>query len=280
MSNDEFHQPAQLGQLFTAARHGDIEAMFSLGRAYRTGDQVPQDYQEALTWLRRAAENGHPAAQNDLGSMYLNGMGTPKDAVEATLWYELAAQQGQPEAQFNLALRYLHGDGAPLNVTTAVYWLSQAVEHGHIEAIGQLGTLFRFGQGVERNIVAAAEHHVIAASEGDLTSMGNLVDYEDELEGAALSGSVLAALCLAKIHDRGITVPKNKSRVWAWLRWASHHGTRDNDPEVQDELQDWIGFEEMFITPAIAQESEALLVHMARRAKDMQAGLRQQAEQA
>lgn len=268
MSNDEFHQPAQLGQLFTAARHGDIEAMFSLGQAYRTGDQVPQDFQEALTWLRRAAENGYPAAQNDLGSMYLNGMGTPKDAVEATLWYEMAAKQGQPEAQFNLALRYLHGDGAPLNAETAVQWLCQAIEHGHIEATGQLGTLFRFGQGVERNIVSAAELHVIAASSGDVTSMGNLMDYQDEIECAALSGSVLAAMCIAKMHDRGITVPKDKCQTWAWLQWASHYGNRDNDKEVIEELREWMAFEEMFITADMQRETEALLVQMEKRAKD------------
>lgn len=72
------------------------------------------------------------------------------------------------------------------------------MEHGHIEVIGQLGTLFRFGQGVDQSFVAAAEMHVIAALDGDVTSMGNLQDYQDEIEKAAIAGSVIAALCLAK----------------------------------------------------------------------------------
>jgi TPR repeat protein len=261
MTNDEF------AQLLAAARHGDIEAMFQLGQAFRLGDQVPQDYEEAITWLRRAAQQGHADAQNDLGSMHLNGLGTAKDAVEATLWYELAAQQGQPEAQFNLALRYLHGDGVSLRAETAVQWLRQAVEHGHIEAAGQLGTLFRFGEGVERNVVSAAELHVIAASEGDVTSMGNLIDYQDEIEDAALSGSVLAALCLAKIHSRGITGLRNKNQTWAWLEWASRHGNRNSDTQLLAELQAWRAFEQMFITADIEQETEALLMQMGQRAQ-------------
>jgi TPR repeat protein len=272
MNHDAINEPAPLRQLLDAARHGDVEAMFDLGQAYRLGEQVPQDYQQALIWLRQAAQQGHPEAQNDLGSMHLNGIGTPADAVEATLWYKLAARQGQPEAQFNLALRYLHGSGAPLNVETAVHWLCQAVEHGHIEATGELGTLFRFGQGVERNIVSAADLHVIAASQGDVTSMGNLMDYQDELEGVALSGSVLAALCLAKMHDRGIVVPRNKSQAWAWLQWARRYGTCDNDEEVLEELRDWMAFEEVFITAEIEQESAALLMQKEQQAKQAPTG--------
>jgi TPR repeat protein len=268
MDNDEFDQPGLSGLdgLLTAAGHGDVEAMFSLGTAFRIGDQVPQDYAQALIWLRRAAEQGSADAQNDLGSMFLNGMGTARDPVEATLWYRLAARQGQPDAQFNLALRYLHGDGGALDLDSAVQWLCQAIEHGHIEATGQLGTLFRFGQGVERNIVSAADLHVIAASQGDVTSMGNLVDYQNELEEAALSGSVLAALCLAKIHDRGITVTQNKKLAWAWLQWADQHGTKDNDEDVLEELRDWMSFDEIFIVDDMKQEVALLLAQMAQRA--------------
>lgn len=260
MTNDEF------AQLRVAACQGDSEAMFRLGQAFRTGDQVRKDYQEALSWLYRAAQQGHPDAQNDLGSMHLNGMGTPKDAVEATLWYELAAQQDQPDAQFNLALRYLHGDGVPQYPETAVQWLRKAIEHGHIEAAGQLGTLFRFGEGVERNVVSAAELHVFAASGNDVTSMGNLIDYKDEIEDAALLGSVLAALCLAKIYSRGITVSRSKSQTWAWLQWASRHGSHDDEPQLLEELQVWVAIEETCITPDIQQKTEVLLSQMEQRA--------------
>jgi TPR repeat protein len=272
MNNDESNQSAQskFDRLLTAARHGDVEAMLDLGTAYRVGDLVAQDYAQSLVWLRRAAEQGAAEAQNDLGSMFLNGMGTERDAVEATLWYRLAAQQGQPDAQFNLALRYLHGQGVALDLDSAFHWLCQAIEHGHIEATGQLGTLFRFGQGVERNIVSAADLHVIAASRGDVSSMGNLVDYQDEIEKAALTGSVLAALCLAKLHDRGITVPQNKTLAWAWLEWAAQHGNKDNDPDILEELRDWMSFENMFISESIKQDVAAMLVQMEQQANSLQ----------
>ena len=43
------------------------------------------------------------------------------------------------------------------------------------------------------------------------------------------SGSTLAALCLARMYERGLGVDKNEARMFAWLSWGEEHGNRDDD---------------------------------------------------
>jgi hypothetical protein len=56
---------------------------------YLFGDGVPQDYAEALKWLRKAANQGQATAQWRLGGMYYSGRGVPQNYVRAYMWYNL-----------------------------------------------------------------------------------------------------------------------------------------------------------------------------------------------
>ncbi len=60
---------------------------------YATGQCVPQDYAEAVKWLRLAVEQGNAVAQYSLGVMYDNGQGVPQDYVQAHMWFNLAASR-------------------------------------------------------------------------------------------------------------------------------------------------------------------------------------------
>jgi hypothetical protein len=60
---------------------------------------VPQDYNKAVEWYRKAAEQDEPAAQYSLGLMYDQGTGVPRNLSEATRWYRLAAKNGDPDAR-------------------------------------------------------------------------------------------------------------------------------------------------------------------------------------
>jgi TPR repeat protein len=74
------------------------QALFDLGEKYFHGDGVPQDYREALKWLRPAAEQGHFMSQLYLGTMYGRGdLGVLRDLVQSYVWFCLAAtQEGCP----------------------------------------------------------------------------------------------------------------------------------------------------------------------------------------
>ncbi len=51
---------------------------------------MPQDYEQAATWSRKAAEQGNARAQGRLGLMYNDGQGVLQDYVQAYMWYNLA----------------------------------------------------------------------------------------------------------------------------------------------------------------------------------------------
>ncbi|MDG4866587.1 SEL1-like repeat protein [Guyparkeria sp. 1SP6A2] len=74
--------------------------------AMRYYDQ--QEYRQALQEFREAARNGDADAQYMLGRLNEAGNGTPQDFVQAHKWYNLAAARGHrhaPEARDSLAKR-------------------------------------------------------------------------------------------------------------------------------------------------------------------------------
>ena len=81
---------------------------------YADGLGVPQDYVQALRWLRRAARQGFAPAQAMLGAFYAAGRGVLKDEVEAKRWFRRAAEQGNAYAQYRLGYLYVASvvDGA------------------------------------------------------------------------------------------------------------------------------------------------------------------------
>jgi uncharacterized protein len=87
---------------------------------------VPQDYAEAVKWLRLAADQGEGFAQNNLGVMYAHGQGVPQDYAEAVKWYRRAADQGLAPAQSLLGEMYANGEGVPQDYVQAYVWLNLA----------------------------------------------------------------------------------------------------------------------------------------------------------
>ena len=252
--------------LIQLAEKNDADAQYELAEAYRTGSDVAENFTEALRWYRAAAELGLADAQNNLGAMFLAGMGTEKNPAEAAYWYEKAAEQGQMHAQFNLGMLYLLGSGVEQSDEDAADWLHAAAEQGDLEAINQLGTLYQLGRGVEQDYVAAAELHTIAAIEGHLASIDKLAEYRDEIENAALNGSILAALCMAKKYDHGLGTDPDTAQVYAWLQWAKLHGTHDND---EDELDEWESYVNAITSKEDKIRGKELLEEMRKRADAM-----------
>jgi hypothetical protein len=94
---------------------------------YANGQGVPQNYEMAGQWYRRAAQQGDAVAQFNLGVRYDNGQGVPRSYKEAGRWYRRAAQQGHARAQSNLGVLYANGQGMPKDVIRAYMWLTVAV---------------------------------------------------------------------------------------------------------------------------------------------------------
>lgn len=50
-----------------SADESDADAQFRIGERFEAGRGIPQDYERAAEWFRKAAEQGHPETQNKLG---------------------------------------------------------------------------------------------------------------------------------------------------------------------------------------------------------------------
>jgi len=92
---------------------------------------VPQDYEEAAVWYRKAAERDHVDAQATLAYQYLEGLGVEKDEHEAYAWYREAALKGHPSAQGNLGYLYGEGRGTDQDDIKAYAWSVLASENGY-----------------------------------------------------------------------------------------------------------------------------------------------------
>ena len=94
----------KLETLQKLADGGDPAAQFDVGVRYWTGDQVPQDYSQAVRWFSLAAEQGNAAAQAMLGNCYWAGRGVPADPMRAYFWSVLAQAGGDEASKSRVAL--------------------------------------------------------------------------------------------------------------------------------------------------------------------------------
>lgn len=106
-------------QLRAAAEAGNAVAQTRMGLAYRRGQGVAQDNDEAVRWYRKAAEQNDAEAQAYLGFMYMTAKGVPHDDEQAVHWLQRSARQGNALGQYNLGLLRLHGRGGPANRAAA-----------------------------------------------------------------------------------------------------------------------------------------------------------------
>ena len=86
------------------AEQGDPAAQFSMGARYATGEEVPQDYAEAVRWFSMAAEQGHVVSQATLGAYYWAGRGVPLDPVKAYFWSVLAQAGGDEGSKYRVSV--------------------------------------------------------------------------------------------------------------------------------------------------------------------------------
>jgi TPR repeat protein len=102
--------------------------MISASHASADGvaDYARGDYQRAARTLVVEADRGRPLAQTYLGFMYQMGRGLPQNFELAAFWYRRAAEQGVPAAQYLLAMLYDKGFGVPQDWVEAEIWLDLA----------------------------------------------------------------------------------------------------------------------------------------------------------
>ncbi|WP_371186880.1 tetratricopeptide repeat protein [Thalassotalea maritima] len=80
------------------AEQGHVKAQYALGSMYQLGLGVPEDFDQAEFWSRKAAIRGFALAQYDLASLYLS----TKQFKLAYMWLVFALRNDVPDAKSTL----------------------------------------------------------------------------------------------------------------------------------------------------------------------------------
>lgn len=116
--------------------------------AYRDGDGVEKDLNEAVRWFEKAIENNDgPGSEMALGTCYKE-MGNPKMALEC---FESANKNGFGRAGVAAALMLENADGVPQDKERAAINYKRAVLTGEPVAFVYLGQAYEAGSGVPQN---------------------------------------------------------------------------------------------------------------------------------
>ncbi len=167
-----------LGLFQQAANRGEARAMLELGLIYRSGDGVPKDIQQSVSWFEKAAKAGNSSGMDYMGAMYANGEGVPKDDRRAMDWYGKAAAAGNPVGMDALGQMYRNGRGVPQNYPEAIRWFTKAADAGNASASYHLGMMYENGWGTARNAGEAMNCYRKAAAGGDREAARHLSDLE------------------------------------------------------------------------------------------------------
>jgi TPR repeat protein len=146
-------QPARVARLKKRAMKGDAEAQEMLAEAYKKGEIVATDNEEATKWAQKAAESGRPSGQVLYGDLLVERSRGNQNTVEsgnlnheARSWYERAAEQKYREAYSRLG--HLYESSFYEDDSSAVDSYRRGADLGDAESYAQLGIRYYSGKGV------------------------------------------------------------------------------------------------------------------------------------
>lgn len=119
-------QERWLGWMTLSAEQGVPFAQSELGEYYYREDR----YRDAEQWFRKAAEEGHAKGLLGLGRMYREGRVVAQDYSRAFELFQSAAEQGQATAQLFLAEMLHDGEGVAKNQVRSYMWANVAAAKG------------------------------------------------------------------------------------------------------------------------------------------------------
>ena len=117
--------------LFDAAcDDGQMLGCAGLGRLYRDGQGVTQDYQEAIAHYQLACDAGLAESCNNVGRMYREGQGVHIDQTQAAVYFRQACDGGDIEGCDNLGRRYQRSGGGMQDIGRMVGFYQRACDRG------------------------------------------------------------------------------------------------------------------------------------------------------
>ncbi len=151
------------------AEAGDIQAQYAVATALYEGEDVEEDYAQAINWFRKAAEGGCAESAYRLGGMCLRAEGFKEDPGEAAKWFTRALAQGLEPWQvgcesWRLGDAYYFGrSGVAIDYAEAFKWYRVAADAGVQDYMVKVGMMYAAGEGVLKDDAEAAKYYRMAA---------------------------------------------------------------------------------------------------------------------
>lgn len=155
------------------AEAGDIDAQYAIATAFFEGEEITEDYAQAINWFRKAAESGHAESAYRLGSMCLSGMGLKEDPSEAAKWFTKALAHGLESWHVGYDSErigdayYFGRSGVAIDYAEAFRWYRVAADAGVADLMVKVGMMYAAGEGVLKDDTEAARWYRKAANLGD-----------------------------------------------------------------------------------------------------------------
>lgn len=154
-----------------------------VGRAYATGERIPQNTEKAIRWLTLAAEKDDSDAMIELGRLLLlTDRAPPEVAVE---WFRRAELLGNGDSLMAIGRVYASGLGVPVDERKAFEYFQRAAHLGSLTGVREVGNSYAVGFGVPKNPSVAIDWFRKAAELGDGKSMLSLYDSYHNGSGVA-----------------------------------------------------------------------------------------------
>lgn len=155
-----------------------------VGRAYATGERIPQNTEKAIRWLTIAAEKGNSDAMIELGRLLLlTDRAPPEVAVE---WFRRAELLGNGDSLMAIGRVYASGLGVPVDERKAFEYFQRAAHLGSLTGVREVGNAYAVGFGVPKNPEVAIDWFRKAAELGDGKAMLSLYDSYNNGAGVAV----------------------------------------------------------------------------------------------
>lgn len=171
-SDDEYYR---FNTYLDAAKLGDVNAMYTVGRYYMNGieGKIEIDYKLARDWFEKAGDQAD--ALNALGNLQYNGYGDfTEDHEQACLFYQQAVDRGSSEAAFSLGIAYYKGDGVREDKEQAIKLFKTSANLGNVRAMYNVGVFYAQGIVVEKDTHEAFNWFYKAALESYAPAQNNL----------------------------------------------------------------------------------------------------------
>ncbi len=159
-----------------AAKNGNIESLWILGKIYHEGLGVTKNYSKAMEYFRKSAQAGDPWGAYSLAHYYYHGKGVKKDMARAVELYKKSAAQGFYGAQFELGYCYEHGICVKKDIQKAVELYQASADQDYSIAEYHLGNCYFYGKGVKRDYARAIMLYKLAAEKGNVHSGMKLIN--------------------------------------------------------------------------------------------------------